>query len=105
MIKIFKLKLSVYGVRLEIWSKLTTEQRNEASENLDKKSIEEILKIINDEDKQIAYAIEQELKTISKVVEKVYQSLSRGGRLFYIGAGTSGRLGVMDSSECVPTLD
>src|SRR5690625_726436 len=89
---------------LVILSKLTTEQRNEASENLDKKSIEEILKIINDEDKQIAYAIEKELKTISILVEKVYQSLSRGGRLFYIGAGTSGRLGVMDSSECVPTF-
>ena len=86
------------------FSKLTTEQRNSASANIDKCSTFEMLKIINDEDKKVAYAVERVLPSISKAVDIIAKKLSDGGRLFYIGAGTSGRLGVLDASECPPTF-
>src|SRR5690625_3739638 len=85
-------------------NKFTTESRNTMSQNLDMKSTMEILTIINNEDKKVAYAVEKQLEKISMVVEKIYKAFVNGGRLFYVGAGTSGRLGVMDSSECVPTF-
>lgn len=86
------------------FSKLTTEQRNFASANIDKCTTLEMLKIINDEDKKVAYAVEKVLPNIAKAVEVIAERLSTGGRLFYIGAGTSGRLGVLDASECPPTF-
>lgn len=86
------------------FSELTTEQRNSASENIDKVSTLEMLKIINDEDKKVAYVVEKVLPNIAKAVELIAEKLSNGGRLFYIGAGTSGRLGVLDASECPPTF-
>ena len=76
------------------FSELTTEQRNSASANIDKCSTLEMLKIINDEDKKIASAVEKILPHIAKAVELIAEKISSGGRLFYIGAGTSGRLGV-----------
>ena len=86
------------------FSKLTTEQRNSASENIDKCSTLEMLKIINDEDKKVALAVEKVLPSIAKAVEISAEKLSNGGRIFYTGAGTSGRLGVLDASECPPTF-
>jgi N-acetylmuramic acid 6-phosphate etherase len=85
-------------------SKLTTEQRNPYSMDIDARSTEEILKIINDEDKTVPYAIEKELPYIAQAVELIVKALKSGGRLLYFGAGTSGRLGVVDASECPPTF-
>jgi N-acetylmuramic acid 6-phosphate etherase len=85
-------------------SKLTTEQRNPYSMDIDARSTEEILKIINDEDKTVPYAIEKELPYIAQAVELIVKALKDGGRLLYFGAGTSGRLGVVDASECPPTF-
>lgn len=83
---------------------LTTEKRNAASANIDKVSTLEMLKIINDEDKKVAFAVEKVLPQIANAVDTIAQKLSSGGRLFYIGAGTSGRLGILDASECPPTF-
>jgi len=85
-------------------SKLTTEKRNPHSMDIDARSTEEILKIINDEDKTIPYAVEKELPYIAQAVELIVKSLKSSGRLLYFGAGTSGRLGVVDASECPPTF-
>lgn len=85
-------------------SKLTTEQRNPKSINIDKLSTLDILKIINEEDKTIPFAVEKEIPYIEQAVEIVVNALKNGGRLLYFGAGTSGRLGVVDASECPPTF-
>lgn len=82
----------------------TTEQRNPASFRIDTKSTLEILKIINTEDKKVPFAVEKKLEAIAALVDDVVISFTNGGRLFYIGAGTSGRLGVLDASECPPTF-
>ncbi len=81
----------------------TTESRNEHSTNIDQAGTREILAIINNEDKTVPFAVERELDRISALVDDVVGSFRKGGRLFYIGAGTSGRLGVLDASECPPT--
>jgi N-acetylmuramic acid 6-phosphate etherase len=85
-------------------SKLTTEQRNPHSMDIDVRSTEEILKIINSEDKTVPYAVEEELPYITQAVELIVKALKNEGRLLYFGAGTSGRLGVVDASECPPTF-
>lgn len=85
-------------------NKLSTEQRNPRSMEIDARSTEEIIKIINDEDKLVPIAVEQELPYIEKAVEIIVSALKQGGRLLYFGAGTSGRLGVVDASECPPTF-
>ncbi|WP_188206942.1 N-acetylmuramic acid 6-phosphate etherase [Alkalibacillus aidingensis] len=85
-------------------SNLLTEQRNENSMNLDQLPTMDILKIIHQEDKKVEKAVEEVLPQINEAVENIYERLSRGGRLIYVGAGTSGRLGVLDSSECPPTF-
>ncbi len=85
-------------------SKLTTEQRNPRSMEIDAKSTIEILRIINEEDKIIPFAVEKELPYIEQAVEIIVDSFKKGGRLLYFGAGTSGRLGVVDASECPPTF-
>jgi N-acetylmuramic acid 6-phosphate etherase len=71
--------------------------------DLDARSISEILRIINTEDKRVAIAVEGELEFVGKAVEIVVHALKNGGRLLYAGAGTSGRLGVIDAAECPPT--
>ena len=86
------------------FAKLTTEQRNAASANIDKVSTLEMVKIINDEDKKVAAAVEKVLPQIARAIDIIAEKISGGGRLFYIGAGTSGRLGVLDASECPPTF-
>ena len=85
-------------------TELTTEIRNEKSKNIDQMNTIAMLRTINNEDKTVAYAVEKVLEDIAVAVDQIYIALSNGGRLFYVGAGTSGRLGVMDSSECVPTF-
>ena len=81
----------------------TTEQRNEFSANIDSKTSLEILAIINSEDKKVPAAVEKILPEIAALVDDIVTAFKTGGRLFYIGAGTSGRLGVLDASECPPT--
>ncbi|HEX2984796.1 MAG TPA: N-acetylmuramic acid 6-phosphate etherase [Ignavibacteriales bacterium] len=83
---------------------LSTEQRNPASMKIDTASAAEILRIINDEDKKVPLAVEKELPYIEQAVEIIVKALKNGGRLLYFGAGTSGRLGVVDASECPPTF-
>ncbi|MWN31448.1 MULTISPECIES: N-acetylmuramic acid 6-phosphate etherase [unclassified Gilliamella] len=84
-------------------SGMLTESRNPNSETIDNCSTLEILQIINNEDKQVALAVEKELINIAKAVDAISQSFLNQGRLIYIGAGTSGRLGILDASECPPT--
>jgi N-acetylmuramic acid 6-phosphate etherase len=83
---------------------LATEQRNPRSTNLDELSTAEILQLINDEDAKVAHAVKNEIPHIEKVCEKLIPLLKNGGRLFYVGAGTSGRMGVIDAAECPPTF-
>ena len=85
-------------------SNLTTEQVNPATANIDRLDTISMLKLINDEDKKAADAVEKVLDDIANAVDLITQRLDSGGRLFYIGAGTSGRLGVLDASECPPTF-
>ncbi len=85
-------------------ARLLTEQRNPASSRIDEVSIEEALRIINEEDKKVAGAVESEIPHIAKAVHLIIRSLKAGGRLIYVGAGTSGRLGVLDAAECPPTF-
>ena len=82
---------------------LTTEQRNAASMKIDAESILGALRIINNEDKKVALAVESQISFIAQAVELVVKSLKQEGRLIYVGAGTSGRLGVLDAAECPPT--
>jgi N-acetylmuramic acid 6-phosphate etherase len=81
---------------------LTTEASSNHSD-LDKKSVMELLVGINNEDKTVPLAIERELPKIEVLIEQIVPKMQNGGRLFYIGAGTSGRLGIVDASECPPT--
>lgn len=84
---------------------LTTEASNPASERLDSLSPQEIVSLINSEDAKIADAVGQQSDTIAKAIEVIAHRLQHGGRLVYIGAGTSGRLGVLDAAECPPTFN
>lgn len=82
---------------------MVTENRNNASENIDCASTIEILQIINNEDKQVALAVEKQLTYIANAVDAISDAFLNHGRLIYLGAGTSGRLGILDASECPPT--
>ena len=84
--------------------KMTTETRNTASENLDCMSALEIVTLMNREDAKIAPAVEQQLPQIAKAVDLCVSSLENGGRIVYMGAGTSGRLAAIDAAECPPTF-
>jgi N-acetylmuramic acid 6-phosphate etherase len=83
---------------------LPTEGRNPASEHIDRLSTLEMLTVINREDQTVALAVERELPAIARAVDAIAARFEQGGRLFYLGAGTSGRLGVLDASECPPTF-
>lgn len=85
-------------------TKLITESRNERTKRIDDMTTEEILTTMNEEDMKVAIAIETVLPEIEQAVEAVVQSFENGGRLFYIGAGTSGRIGILDAVECPPTF-
>ena len=84
--------------------KLLTEQVNPTSRGIDTKSTTGILEIINREDHGVAAAVEAEIPRIAQAIDRIVSRLQDGGRLFYIGAGTSGRLGVLDAAECPPTF-
>lgn len=85
-----------------IFKKITEEASH--YNDLEKKSIQELLININNEDKTIPFAVEKAIPQIEILISKVVEKLKNGGRLFYIGAGTSGRLGIVDASECPPTF-
>lgn len=85
-------------------SKLMTEQVNDRSVDIETQSIGQILHYINDENRTVTDAIERCIPSIEKVTAAVVQAFEKGGRLIYLGAGTSGRLGVLDASECPPTF-
>lgn len=84
-------------------TKLNTEQRNPKTMEIDLMTTEEIITIINQEDTIVPNAIAREIPHIVKVVDEITDSFKKGGRLIYVGAGTSGRLGIIDASECPPT--
>jgi N-acetylmuramic acid 6-phosphate etherase len=86
-------------------SHLPTEQPNRAARNLDQKSSLEIASIINSQDARVATAVKAALPQIARAIDLVATALKQGGRLIYVGAGTSGRLGALDASECPPTFD
>lgn len=83
---------------------LTTEKRNMNTMNLDQLSVKEALVRMNEEDQKVALAVKEALPEIEKVTTQIIESFNKGGRLIYMGAGTSGRLGVLDAAECVPTF-
>ena len=85
-------------------NQLTTEKRNPNTMHLDQMSVGQVLELMNKEDQQVPEAIAEALGQIEAAVETIIQSLKAGGRLIYFGAGTSGRLGVLDAAECVPTF-
>ncbi len=81
-----------------------TEQRNAASRNLDRMTAMEIVRLMNREDRKVALAVGQELPAIARAVDAIVSGIRKGGRLFYVGAGSSGRMGVLDAAECPPTF-
>ena len=83
---------------------IKTTEKDSVYNNLELKSTREILSDINQEDKTVAYIVEKNISKIEILVDNVYEKLKNGGRLFYIGSGTSGRLGILDASECPPTF-
>ncbi|MEH7350101.1 N-acetylmuramic acid 6-phosphate etherase [Gottfriedia acidiceleris] len=83
---------------------LTTEIRNKRTSNLDQLSVDEFLNIMNEEDQKVALAVREQIPIISKVVQLVVEAFQNGGRLIYAGAGTSGRIGLLDAVECPPTF-
>lgn len=84
--------------------KLLTEQRNPNSSEIDLADTRTIVKIINEEDKKVAFAVEEKLDVIADAIDAIVGKLKVGGRILYFGAGTSGRLGVLDAAECPPTF-
>ncbi|SES95585.1 N-acetylmuramic acid 6-phosphate etherase [Anaerobranca gottschalkii] len=85
-------------------SNLLTEQVNENTKDIDKKSTLEVLELINSEDKKVAYAVEEQLPKIAKVIDKIVTMIKKNGRIIYVGAGTSGRIAILDAAECPPTF-
>ncbi|UPM54859.1 N-acetylmuramic acid 6-phosphate etherase [Gottfriedia acidiceleris] len=83
---------------------LTTEIRNDRTSNLDQLSVDEFLNIMNEEDQKVALAVREQIPMISNVVQLVVEAFQNGGRLIYTGAGTSGRIGLLDAVECPPTF-
>jgi N-acetylmuramic acid 6-phosphate etherase len=90
---------------MEKLDELLTEARNPATENLDQLSTFELIKTMHAADRDVFFAVERELPQITLAVDTIAARLETGGRLFYLGAGTSGRLGVLDASECPPTYN
>lgn len=83
---------------------LLTEQRNPLSRSIDISDSIDIVRIINEEDKKVAFSVEKRLEVIASAIDTIVEQLKIGGRLLYFGAGTSGRLGVLDAAECPPTF-
>jgi N-acetylmuramic acid 6-phosphate etherase len=87
------------------YAKLATEKSNPASRHFDRVSISKAIQIMNKEDAKVPFAVQRERKSLEKGVRAIVQSLKSGGRVFFIGAGTSGRLGVLEAAECPPTFN
>ncbi|MEW6754093.1 MAG: N-acetylmuramic acid 6-phosphate etherase [Candidatus Latescibacterota bacterium] len=87
------------------WAHLLTEQRNPLTEHIDEVGTLEVVALINREDARVAPAVARQLPAVARAADLIARQLWAGGRLFYMGAGTSGRLGVLDASECPPTFD
>ncbi len=83
---------------------MITEQRNKRSEKLDTFTVEEIIRVMNKEDQTVAASVEKSLPQLRKAIERIVDVVKNGGKLYYVGAGTSGRLGILDASECPPTF-
>ncbi len=81
-----------------------TEQRNPASKNFDQMTAQEIARLMNREDRKVALAVGRELPAIARAVDAIVSAIRKGGRLIYVGAGSSGRMGVLDAAECPPTF-
>lgn len=94
-----------FGAQRPLEGQLTTEARNPASAEIDRLPTEQILQVINAADGEIARSVQKEIGPIGQAVDAIAERIRRGGRLFYLGAGTSGRLGVLDASECPPTFN
>mgnify|MGYP002234016169 CR=1 FL=1 len=92
------------GKDKEVLSGLKTEGRNPRTLDLDLMSVGELLTVMNEEDKNVIEAVKQVLPQVRETVEAVIRALNQGGRLVYAGAGTSGRLGILDAVECLPTF-
>lgn len=88
----------------QTFNKLNTEQSNPNTKGLDRKSSLEVLHLINEEDKKVADAVSEQLDDLSLIVDCIFEKYQRGGRVIYVGAGTSGRIGVLDAVECPPTF-
>ncbi|WP_290749644.1 N-acetylmuramic acid 6-phosphate etherase [Exiguobacterium sp. UBA3968] len=88
----------------QMLDQLATERRNQRTMHLDDMSVEDVLRVMNAEDQTVATVIQTQIPVIGEVVKHVITSFNAGGRLIYIGAGTSGRLGILDAAECVPTF-
>ncbi|MBO4809486.1 MAG: N-acetylmuramic acid 6-phosphate etherase [Lachnospiraceae bacterium] len=86
------------------WEDIKTEERNANTRNIDALETADMLKLINSEDKKVAEAVEKEIPQIAKAVDIISEHFKNGGRLIYCGAGTSGRLGILDAVECPPTF-
>jgi N-acetylmuramic acid 6-phosphate etherase len=84
--------------------KRITEKRNQETYQIDELKTADVLKIINREDKKVAEAVEREIDNIQRVIDRIVPGMKKGGRLIYVGAGTSGRLGILDAVECKPTF-
>ncbi len=84
-------------------ARLNTEQQNPDTVDIDSCSTEEVLIKINNEDQKVAEVVRKQIPAITGLVEVSYEAVKNGGRIIYIGAGTSGRLGILDASECPPT--
>lgn len=91
-------------MKIESLSKIPTEARNIETMNIDNVSTIEMVRLINNEDKKVPEAIEKVLVEIANAIDIISSKLAKGGRLIYVGAGTSGRLGILDASECPPTF-
>ena len=89
---------------MEDWKQIATEEKNRNTEKIDTLSTLEMVRLINEEDKKVAYAVERELARIAEAIDIISVKLREGGRLIYSGCGTSGRLGVLDAAECPPTF-
>ena len=92
------------GMRASAKEFRLTEQRNAASKNIDRMSSLEIVRLMNREDRKVAAAVEREVPAIARAVDTIVRSLRTGGRLIYVGAGSSGRLAILDAAECQPTF-
>lgn len=96
-------KIDAMNRQVSKWAGLLTEQRNSNSTHIDRCSTVDALRLINAEDQKVARAVEGVIDDVARAVDLVVSAFLKGGRLFYVGAGTSGRLGVLDASECPPT--